>query len=215
MKKKRIFFLKNWQNALYANHFSHMCSVDNNHRQQPLEQQQQQQDASDDLDNKSIVVNDDEEENSSHIHVVDDDDSNELKNDVDTPTHIVPSNDSTSNHNNNNIVTNANSNNNNNNNNIEIDNETMEAMTSRPTTVNVPYRRSASLCCSSTATTPPSTSDGNENTTLQFKQWRRRLRTPVWARSLHSKFQIRFLIHSFFSSSFSTLFLPLSFTQST
>lgn len=146
------------------------CSAANNTYHRHSEQQQ----VGDDI---ATIVN---SEDHNACNIVADNISTELKTNA-----IVPMNfrSETNDSSNNNINANAN---------IEIDDETMTApfnpsdMAQLPSpplpssNVNVAFSRTASLCITS------STSDGNDNSTL--KQWRRRLRTPVWARSLTLQF---------------------------
>lgn len=144
------------------------CSADNRYHRHITEHQQV------DDDNVTIVKSDDQ--NASNI-VTADDDSNQLQNNANVPTSVCSeANDSSYNNNNrNNINANASS---------EIDGEPTEdslssmaaAPLSPPPNVSAAFRRTASVGSA------PSTSDGNDNPTL--KQWQRRLRTPVWARSL-------------------------------
>lgn len=128
-----------------------------------------------DGDDNAPIVNTDEQ-NASNIVPDDTDDSNELKNNADVPMNMCCDSNDSSNNNNSPNDSHAHANEN-----SEIDGETMDPLllSTSPTSsssqpnVSISFRRPITLC------NAPSTSDGNDN-----PKWRRRLRTPVWARSL-------------------------------
>lgn len=140
------------------------CSADNTYQRHRHTEQQQIGN-----DNATANVNNDDR-NADKFHT-DENDSNELKNNANVPMNFCRCDaNECNNHNHNHTNTNN-----------EIDDKTMYLVLAPSPNVSNTNRNMESICGS-----VPSTSDGNDNPTL--KQSRRRLRTPVWARSFTLQF---------------------------